>query len=304
MIDRLSRVRTADLFTRKHPTSPLGRLVQFPLVRVLVLVLFLFPAILSHNLIVIHGLERLESRWFEVGFGLLFPVDLLLWFFFYRLYTRWIEGRTALELSLDGAVTELLAGFGLAAAVVGVSLAALAVTGSYHVVGSESPWTLLYALCFFGSGAFVQVMIFRIVLYRLTEEWVGTWMAFLATGILFSLAHLGNENITPVAFLLFMLGDLPFLAAFALTRRLWLVWGFHTGWNFLQDGVLGMPNSGISSLPSFFEAEVTGPRWLSGGPFGIEASFLTTALALGFGIWMIVLIVKKGQVVPPAWRRP
>lgn len=304
MIDRLSRVRPVDLFTRKHPTSPLGRLAQFPLVRILVVVLFLSPAILSHNLIVIHGLERLESPWFEVGFAALFPVDLVLWFLFYRLYTRWIEGRRAHDLSLDGAVAEFTAGFGLAAAVVGLSLAALAATGSYHVVGSKSPWTLLYALCFFGSGAFVQVMLFRVVLYRLTEEWIGTWLAFLATGVLFSLAHLGNENITPVAFGLFLLGDVPFLAAFALTRRLWLVWGLHTGWNFLQDGVLGMPNSGISRLPSFLEAEVTGPHWLSGGPFGIEASFLTTALALGFGLWMVYLMVKKGQTVSPAWRRP
>ena len=99
------------------------------------------------------------------------------------------------------------------------------------------------------------------------------------------------------------LSDLPYAAAFVLTRRLWLVWGLHASWNFFQDGVFGMANSGIDSLLSWITAEVTGPTWLTGGPFGIEASYPVVAIHLALGVVLITMAKKSGQIVAPTWRR-
>jgi uncharacterized protein len=76
------------------------------------------------------------------------------------------------------------------------------------------------------------------------------------------------------------LSDYLFGAAFVLTRRIWFVWGMHAAWNFIQDGIFGMPNSGIDQFPSWINPSVNGPVWLTGGAYGIEASALSLVLSI------------------------
>jgi membrane protease YdiL (CAAX protease family) len=296
-----ARVSPGDLFTRKHPTTRWGRVVQFPLARMPVVVLFLVPVALGHNLVVIFGIERLAMPWSAVALDLLVPLELLCFILLYRLYARCVEGRAAHEMSVRGAAREAAAGVGLAGILVGATFVVLLATGSYRLVGTNGVWSLARGLGTFPTGAFIQVLLFRLILFRLTEEWVGTWIAFALTAGLFSLAHVWNAHMTLAGFFGLLSGDVLLFAAFALTRRVWLVWGFHTGWNFFQDGILGMPNSGITSLPSFLEAEVSGPTWLTGGAVGIEASVLTALLTVLCGLWMIRRLVRDGQTVAPSW---
>ncbi len=293
----------ADLFTTRRPETLPGKIVQFPLVRILVAILFISPAIILHNLLMIFVIEKIEPPWFEVVADLMFPVDLVLMFLLYRLYTRVVEGRPAHELSFKGAAPEFARGLAAAAALVCGTVLVMFAAGAFRVTGMNSPWVLLHALVLFASGAFIQVLIFRLIFYRLSEEFLGTWTAFVLTALLFSLAHLANDNITPAAFAGLVVGDVVLFAAFALTRRLWLVWGFHAGWNICQDGVLGLPNSGITKLPSWLVSETSGPSWLTGGGFGIEASLVAGLLTVAVGLWLVRLVVSKGQTVSPAWRR-
>ncbi|MBM4118001.1 hypothetical protein FJ251_09750 [bacterium] len=92
--------------------------------------------------------------------------------------------------------------------------------------------------------------------------------------------------------------------AFALTRRLWFVFGIHLGWNFLQDGVLGLPNSGITALPSWLAGETSGPRWLSGGSFGLESSLVSVLLRLAVAGLLLVRVVRRRQFVSSRNRKP
>lgn len=303
MLRSTVEVSPSSLFTQRHPRSRSGRLLQFPLVRIPVAVLFISPAILVQNLVMIYGVERLDSPWSGLVRNLVLAGFVCLVFLLYGLYVRSIEGRSAHELSMRGAGREILAGVGLAALLVGSSAGAMLTAGSYHVVGVDRPWILADALFVFASGAFVQVMLFRLILFRLTEEFFGTWMALVFVGLLFGLSHAARENMTAVGFLGFVLEAVILLAAFAMTRRLWLAWGLHAGWNYLQDGILGLPNSGVTSLPSFLQAETTGPTWLTGGGFGIEASAFTVGLTLLCSLWMIREMVQGGKIVSPSWRR-
>jgi len=292
-----------DLFTTRRPETLPGKILQFPLVRIIVAILFLAPAIALHNLLMIFVIEKFPTPWFEIGSSLMFPVDLTLICLLYRLYLRLVEGRPAHELSLKGAVPEFGRGLAITASLVGLTMVVLVATGSYQVDGQNSPWLLLDALFLFSAGAFIQVMIFRVIFYRLTEELLGTWLAFIITGGLFGLAHAGNDNFSMAGLAGLVFSDLMLFAAFALTRRLWMVWGVHAGWNICQDGILGMPNSGLTQFPSWLQSSTSGPEWLTGGSFGIEASLLTGVLSVIIGIWMVVLVVRRGQVVSPAWRR-
>ena len=115
--------------------------------------------------------------------------------------------------------------------------------------------------------------------------------------------HLGNPNVTIWSTCALILQDILLTAAFIYTRRIWLVWGIHAGWNFLQDGVFGMANSGVTTLDSWMTSNVEGPGWITGGEFGIEASVIATVLCVVLGIFILVRAIGRGQLVLPSWTR-
>jgi hypothetical protein len=100
-----------------------------------------------------------------------------------------------------------------------------------------------------------------------------------------------------------ILGDVLLFVAFIYTRRLWFVWGIHWGWNFFQDGVFGMPNSGVTEFLSWIRPVIRGPEWITGGGFGIETSCIAVCLSFVVGLLILKTAVDKRQIVLPVWRR-
>jgi hypothetical protein len=50
-------------------------------------------------------------------------------------------------------------------------------------------------------------------------------------------------------------------------------------------------------------ARLSGPPLLTGNGFGLEASVIAIVVATVFGLWLLWLAVRKGEVVPPRWVR-
>ncbi len=296
-------VQAKQLFNRHEAGGRLSRLLRFPLVRILVAIAFLMPAIALNNLMMIFVIEKLPPVAYEISHLSMLSIDLLMMLWLYRFYTRKIEGREALELSTDGALVEFGYGVAMAVGIIGLSWLLMWLNGGYELQSFNSPWVLLHAMFKFGLGAFLQVMMFRLVFFRLTEELLGTWLALVAASLFFASAHLLNGNMDAVSFFTMTFGDLLWAAAFILTRRLWLVWGLHAGWNFCQDGILGMPNSGLTELPSWINAVTSGPEWLSGGDYGLDGSLFNWGLTMVLGLWLFGMAWRRGQFVGPKWRR-
>jgi len=53
---------------------------------------------------------------------------------------------------------------------------------------------------------------------------------------------------------------------------LWLVCGYHAGWNLAASILLGMRDSGLSAPGSLFTTILSGPTWLSGGAGRVDAA--------------------------------
>ena len=64
-----------------------------------------------------------------------------------------------------------------------------------------------------------------------------------------------------------------------------------------------MPNSGITKLPSWINSSVSGPEWITGGNFGIEASYISIILSLAIGIIILRKARDKKLFVRPSWIR-
>lgn len=222
----------------------------------------------------------------------------------YWAFVRFVENRPVSELSLPGMggefTTGLLLGFGLYSACVFI----LFLLGYYRIEGLN-PWVLMLPMVPMAiSSAFLEELIHRGVLFRVTEEYLGSWIALIATAAFFGARHLGNPDATVIGaiFIAFEAGVL-LAAAYMLTRRLWLSIGFHMSWNFTQAAIFSGTVSGVEMPPGLVKAVIEGPELLTGGQFGVEASIFAFLLCTAAGVVVLKMAVRRGKIVPPMWRR-
>jgi hypothetical protein len=152
-------------------------------------------------------------------------------------------------------------------------------------------------------SAFAQELIFRAAIYRITEEWLGTWWAVAISALLFGLIHLTSAGATLFgAAAVALQAGILLAAAYALTHRLWLALGLHTLWDFANDGVFGVGIAGQSgqSLHGVLQASLQGPSLFTGGTLGVEASIVSLVIILITGIFMLWKVRQRGLAVSRA----
>jgi membrane protease YdiL (CAAX protease family) len=297
------QIRSEQLFTTIRPQTRAGKVLQFPLSRILIAIAFLIPVVVFHNVILELVLDRFEkplySYLLNIETIIIFAGLLLM----YRLYVKVVERRRSVEISARFCLKEIDTGILIGGGIIVIMTALLSLLG-YYQIAEIGHWSVLVnAVFLFAIGAFLQELVFRIVVFRLVEELLGSWLALVAISLIFGIAHIGNPNVSLWSTIALILQDVLLTAAFIYTRRIWFVWGMHGAWNFFQDGIFGMPNSGVTSFVSWITPRVVGPAWLTGGSFGLEASLVTTVLCLILGIIILITAINRGQLVKPIWLR-
>jgi uncharacterized protein len=215
-----------------------------------------------------------------------------------------IERRSVRELSLPAVVTwgipGFIGGFVLFSIVVGL----LWLFGSYHVQGVNPNVDWLPEVLVAGIGAGIgEEVLTRGVLFRVTEEGLGTWWALAISAAFFGLAHIFNPGATwwSSAAIAIEAGILLALL-FHVTRSLWTCIGVHAAWNITQGTIYGIPVSG-GHADGWLVSNRTGPDWLSGGVFGAEASVVALAACSLVSAALLVIALRRKTIVLPSWRR-
>jgi membrane protease YdiL (CAAX protease family) len=183
-----------------------------------------------------------------------------------------------------------------------IAVAIAGALGIYRIVGIGSLNGLLAALIVPTIGAAVtEEMFFRGILFRWLEQFGGSWLALLLTSAFFGATHLGNPNATWIGAIgIAFEAGVMLGAAYMLTRSLWLPMGLHAAWNFTQGEVFDIPVSG-TEVHGLVDARLCCNPLLTGGGFGLEASVIAIVVATAFGLWLLWLAIRKGELVQPMW---
>jgi membrane protease YdiL (CAAX protease family) len=218
--------------------------------------------------------------------------------------SKWIERRTPAELAIDRALPETGAGMVGGLGLFSLVMAILWVAGVYHPAGRGTTSGLAGGLVFALMAGILEEILFRGLLFRLSSKLVGTWGALLLTAALFGAAHAGNRGATVSSSLAIALeAGILLGAAYAATGRLWVPIGLHVGWNFTEGSVFGMTLSGNNMASGLLRGTLNGPRILTGGEFGPEASLVAVIVCLAAALYFIRRIVKLGRAEPPVWSK-
>lgn len=287
-----------EQLTEERP--PWRRIVDFPLVAMLVaILLYACAAVLA--VVIERGLPPMSHN-ARIVTGVLLNVVLLL--AAYKVAIRHLGEHPRDDLPGRGALRNLGLGLVGGAILFGIVTAAAALAGVYRIVGCCSTGWLIRDL-FEATilAAFAEELLFRGILFRWIEEFGGSWAALIVTSALFGLVHIRNPNATWFSsFAIAVEAGLLLGGAYMLTRSLWAPIGLHAAWNFTQGYIFDIPVSGVPES-GLTQAKLSGPALLSGGQFGLEASLLGLLVATAAGLCLLVLAVRRGEIVRPWWTR-
>jgi membrane protease YdiL (CAAX protease family) len=284
---------------RAGPRSLWRRIVDFPLVTMLIAIGLLIVGITVAYLIASLALPPIRGVGIELKFDLVaIPIILLL----YKLIIARLGKHPRDDLRTAGALRPLglglLGGFLLFSLIVAVAAA----LGVYTITGLGDLNGLAAALV--ASAIFPAIseeIVFRGVLFRWIEEFGGSWVALILTSAFFGAGHLMNPNASTIAAVgIAFEAGVMLGAAYMLTRSLWLPMGLHAAWNFTQGEIYDIPVSGMP-VHGIVDARLCCNPLLTGNGFGLEASVIAMVVATLFGLWLLWLAVKRGQVRQPMW---
>lgn len=215
----------------------------------------------------------------------------------YRWVVRRTERRAPDELSRTGSA--LARGTLLGAALFAVVILSIALLGGYQVVGWGSPGGALALVGFMAAAAVTEELLFRGVLFRIVEEWTGTWIALVLTAALFGLSHLLNPHATVWgAFAIAIEAGAMLASAYAATRTLWFPIGVHFGWNCAIGAVFGAEVSGNDTPGGLLHGVMSGPTALTGGEFGPEGSASAVVFGAALTVVFLWLAHRRGRIAP------
>ncbi|AEN11057.1 MULTISPECIES: type II CAAX endopeptidase family protein [unclassified Streptomyces] len=234
--------------------------------------------------------------WLTLGLGLVTAVVSVLVY-------RWVVGRTerrpVTELARKGAWSAIGRGAVIGVAMFGAVMANIAFLGYYDVHGLGSVTGAVGLVGFMAAAAFTEEVMFRGVLFRIIEEYTGTWIALISTGLVFGLMHLANPHADlwgAIAIAIEAGGMLG--AAYVATRSLWLPIGLHFGWNFAAAGIFSTEVSGNDTPQGLLDTTTSGPTPITGGAFGPEGSLYSVLFGVLVTLGFLWLAHRRGNLVP------
>lgn len=239
-----------------------------------------------------------KAQYLEVfGFG----ITALLLFVWVRLK----EGRPFSSLGFRGSRRFLL-GLVIGAAMMSLGVLIPTLLGDmatgisvHSLSGTAAILPLIPLLVVFILQGSTEEAVFRGYMLPMGMRQLPVWAAVLGTSVIFAVMHPGAGVVGTINIVLYAV-----FACLVVIQQgsLWLICGFHAGWNFFQGNVYGVPVSGNPEPTSVFSFGPTagGNELVSGGAFGVEASLVGTALLLVALAVTAVALRRSRRVTPVA----
>jgi membrane protease YdiL (CAAX protease family) len=219
-------------------------------------------------------------------------VLLAAYYYLFRLYDK----RKITELSIKYLLIEMFGGFFFGFFTISLVIFILYLLGYYQAISIS---TAHYPIKFFTVlmfAALVEDLFHRGLIVRVCENWLGTNLTLVIAMLVELQQHIYNPNFNLFSHFLTLIWGFTMGMMFIYTKRIWLPFFFHLGWNFSQP-FYGSNLSGLNDMGSIIQSKFNGPELLTGGAVGIEDSIFTVSFLLLIGITLYYLAKKEGKIV-------
>ena len=124
------------------------------------------------------------------------------------------------------------------------------------------------------------------------------WVAMLLNSLVFGALHLGNPGISVLPVINLIVVGVAFSVLSWQTDSIWYPIGAHTAWNFTQNLIFGLPNSGLVSEVSIFHLEAANANdpLIYDVQFGVEGSLPATIINIALMALFLFYAYKEGRL--------
>ncbi len=215
---------------------------------------------------------------------------------------RFYEKRQVKELRVSTVVTNAVTGFTTGLTLQSLFILVIYVMGHYSILYINPVTFVIPGFMAALTAGFVAELLLCGIIFRLTEEKLGTVIALIISTLIFAIAHGSVEGATFISICATTVQAAIMLnAAYIFSRSLWLPIFLHFSWDFAEPAIYGAVNPGISVLKSLFESKITGPAILSGGQFGPQNSIQSFVLCSITAFIFLRLAKQKNNFIKPYW---
>ncbi|NDV44309.1 CPBP family intramembrane glutamic endopeptidase [Flagellimonas sediminis] len=271
------------------------RVLHFPITKIIIGIVVCFSLfVLIQNFVLkpfLYSIIQDKS----IADPIIHCVSLIVLLVSYYYLFRFYDKRKITELSTKYLLKEMLGGFFLGFFTISLSIFILYLLGSYQVISFS---TTHYSIKFFTVlmlAALVEDLFHRGLIVRVCENWLGTHLT-LVIAMLVELQHIYNPNSNLFNLFYYLIWGFTMAMLFIYTKRIWLPYFFHIGWNFAQP-FYGSNLTGTNDMGTIIQSKFNGPELLTGGAAGIEGSIFTASFLLLIGIILYYLAKREGKIV-------
>ncbi len=143
-----------------------------------------------------------------------------------------------------------------------------------------------------------EELVCRVYMYQKIKQTYPETIAIIANSLLFAILHLFNDGVTALSILNIVLVGIAYSLLVYCFKSPWCAFFAHATWNFTQNIIFGLPNSGIVSSYSVFTLDAANARdsFAYSTSFGIEGTF-TACLVLLLCI-IVTWYIHKRTTLP------
>ena len=135
-------------------------------------------------------------------------------------------------------------------------------------------------------------------LYERLNERFPLWLSIAVNGVLFGLLHVFNPGVTVLSIVSIVVCGLSYSILRWYSGNIWIAMGIHTGWNFTQNFIFGLPNSGLVSQVSIFHLDAASgiSNLIYDFGFGVEGALPAVFMDALVGIVCLLLAKREGRL--------
>ena len=193
----------------------------------------------------------------------------------------------------------LIAGaiYGLCA--MGICILAASIHGDITIAAAPQrnlPMFIVAFLAVFIQASVEELESRAFVFGKLQNEGVPLSWAVAVSAVFFSYLHATNPGYGIVPFISVAVVGVEYALAYHYIGNIWFICTAHMMWNFTQDFIFGLPDSGKSAVASIYNSQINGSSFFYDPDFGVEGSFMAITVHL---LLCVVIVVagryKKGK---------
>jgi hypothetical protein len=124
------------------------------------------------------------------------------------------------------------------------------------------------------------------------------WVAIVVNGVFFGVLHCFNDGANVLAITDIAVCGIAYSLVRWYSGSIWMVMGIHTMWNFTQNIVFGLPNSGLVSELSLFHLDAANgtSNLIYNYSFGVESALPAIIVDAAMAIIVLILAKKNGRL--------